>query len=274
MSLDPSPPALRAVALAKSYARRRTARQWLTPWRPPDQTHALGGVDLEVRAGELVTILGPNGAGKTTLLKILATLIAPSAGQVIMEGEDVTAHPARARARIGYVQPDERSFFWRLTCRANLRFFAELEGFTGGAIGERIREVAALVGLSDQLDRDFMDLSTGQRQRMAIARGLLPDPPLLLFDEATRSLDPGRAARLRRVIRDVLVDRAGKAVLFATHDLEEARALSDRVVLMAKGRVAAEGRFAQVEPELVRAFGEEADAEDAEFRRQFPELVS
>lgn len=263
-------PAIQVVGLHKQFNKRRSGRQLLRPWRRPPPTVALAGVSLTVAPGELVTLIGPNGAGKTTLLKILGTLITPTSGTAAVLGVDVLRAPAEARRRIGYVLADERSFFWRLSTKENLRFFAALEGLWGRAAAERIRSLAGLVGLTEELDRDFQDLSTGQRQRLAIARGLLADPPVLLFDEATRSLDPGRAARLRRIIREILVDREKKAVLFATHDLGEATALADRVILMAEGRVAAEGSMEGLGPQIAELFAAEARAEDAEYERLFP----
>ncbi|MBI4816055.1 MAG: ABC transporter ATP-binding protein [Deltaproteobacteria bacterium] len=269
-----STPAIEVVGLKKSFRRRRRLREYLRPFQPVPRTEALRGVDLEVGRGELVTLLGPNGAGKTTLLKIISTLVTPTEGTVKVMGDDVVAEPGLTRARVGYVLADERSFYWRLSCRDNLLFFAALEGIHGAAAKRRIDELAALVGLKEQLDREFHVLSTGQRQRLAIARGLVADPPVLLFDEATRSLDPSRAERLRRVIREVLVRQAGKGVLFATHSLEEARELSDRVVVMAEGRVARHGAFADVQPEVKALFDAETADEAAEFERVFPGLLA
>jgi ABC-2 type transport system ATP-binding protein len=267
------PPAIEVRGVHKRFRARRRGRALLTPWRPLPPIVAVERVDLVVRAGELVTLLGPNGAGKSTLLKMIGALITPSDGTIRVLGHDVTRAPNRAKAALGYVLADERSFYWRLSVRDNLRFFAALQDLMGAEAQARIEALASLLGLVDYLDREFADLSTGQRQRVAIARGLLADPPVLMFDEATRSLDPGRAAGLRRVIREVLVEREGKAVLFATHDLDEARALSDRTVLMRAGRVAAEGRFGEVEAEVRSAFAAEASAEAEEFRRAFPELA-
>jgi ABC-2 type transport system ATP-binding protein len=260
---------VRVEALAKTFYGRRGLREIVMPWRRPKATEALRGVDLEVRRGELVAVVGPNGAGKTTLLEILATLVRPTSGRALVAGVDVAEDPDGARQRIGYVLTDERSFFFRLSCKDNLRFFAALQGLFGKAADDRIGELAALLGLEAELPKDFMDLSSGQKQRTAIARGLLADPPVLLFDEATRSLDPGRAARVRRVIREVLVDRGAKAVLFATHDLEEARLLSDRTVLMTEGRIAAQGAFAELEEPIAAVFAEEARREDEAYERLF-----
>ncbi len=255
--------------LTKRFRPRRRGKELLTFWRKKAPTAALDGIDLDVDRGELVAVLGPNGAGKTTMLKILATLVRPTSGQAVVDGIDVARYPDAARARLGYVLTEERSFFWRLSCRDNLRFFCALQGLFGRAARRRIEALAAMLGLTAELDRDFMDLSAGQKQRVAIARGLISDPPVLLFDEATRSLDPGRAERVRRVIREVLVEKEHKAVLFATHDLDEARALSDRTVVMKEGRIACQGRFADVEAEALEIFRREARSEDADFYRLF-----
>ena len=267
---EPARAAVEIRGLVKRFRLRRSARELLQPWRPRREVEALAGVDLGVRRGELVALLGPNGAGKSTLLEILATLVAPSAGAVRLEGVDVDRDPAAARRFVGYVLTEERSFFWRLSVRDNLRFFAALQGLFGEVAARRIDVLAGMFGLSAQLDREFMHLSAGQKQRVAIARGLLADPPVVLFDEATRSLDPGRAERVRQVVRELLVEQAGKAVIFATHDLEEARALADRVVLMVKGRIAAEGPYEVLEPEVLRVFREEARAEDPEVFELLP----
>lgn len=210
---------------------------------------ALDGVDLAVEPGELLALVGPNGAGKTTLLDILAGLVLPDAGQV-----DVPGRP-------GYALADERSFWLRLDVRDNLRFFAALEGL-GPRADHRIDELAGALGLVGLLRRPFGTLSQGQKQRAAIARGLLRDPAVLLFDEATRALDPGRARRFRRLVREVLVERHRKTVLYATHDLAEAAALGDRTALLVDGKVAALGPFPFIRVEVEAAFEREADAED------------
>ncbi|MCC7382555.1 MAG: ABC transporter ATP-binding protein [Deltaproteobacteria bacterium] len=256
--------ALRTEGLCKSFAGRRHR---LRPWKRSAPIVAVDGVDLAVAAGELVAVVGPNGAGKTTLLKILAALIAPSSGRIDVLGVDAIADPAGARARVGYILPDERSFYWRISARDNLRFFAALVGLEGRTAQGRIEDLARLFGLGGELDRTFADLSSGQRQRLAIMRGLLADPPVLLFDEATRSLDPGRAAQLRQIVRVILVERQRKAVLFATHDLAEARELADRTVLMVRGRIAVQGAFEAIASDLERAFAEESAAERAELLR-------
>ncbi len=265
--------AIHLRGLEKRFKRRRRGKELLMPWRKPAPIEALRGVDLEVAPGELVALIGPNGAGKTTLLKIVATLVLPDAGTCEVAGVDVARDPHRARAQLGYVLTDERSFFWRLSVHENLLFFANLQGMFGKVAAQRIEILAAMLGLQDLQKRDFADLSLGQKQRVAIARGLLADPPVVLFDEATRSLDPGRAERVRRVVREVLVERGKKAVLFATHDLAEARALADRVVLMAEGKIVQDGPYEAIEPKILELFRQESRAEDEALYRLFPDLA-
>ncbi len=257
------PPAVQIRGLSKAYPTSRRLKDLLRPWKPGPQVSALDGVTLEARAGELVAILGPNGAGKTTLLKILAGLVHATSGEVLVHGVDLASNPEAGRQKVGYVLTEERSFFWRLSVQDNLRFFAALEGYSGAAGQLRVDGVARLLALEGLLKRRFSDLSAGQRQRVALARGMLADPPVLVFDEATRALDPGRAEQVRRMVRELIVERQGRAVLFATHDLHEARAIADRVVLLVGGRVACQGRFDDVEQQVVEAFRAEAQAEES-----------
>ncbi len=133
---------------------------------------ALREITVGVRKGELFALLGPNGAGKTTLIKILSTLILPSSGKAFVNGLDVTKHDREVRKKIGYVVADERSFYWRLTGRQNLRFFAALNNLAPGDTAGRIRSLFGLVGLEQDADRMFKDYSSGMRQKLAIARGL------------------------------------------------------------------------------------------------------
>ena len=198
---------------------------------------ALTGVDLEVGRGELVALLGPNGAGKTTLLRILGTTLLPDAGRATVAGLDVVARPQQVRAVVGLVLGNERSFYWRLTGRHNLEFFASLHGLDRRVARDRATELLDLLGLTEAADRRFDGYSSGMKARLGLARALLADPPVLLLDEPTRTLDPVAAADFRRQVVALARDR-GRAALFATHDLHEAAALADRVVVLAGGRVA------------------------------------
>ena len=206
------------------------------PLRGPAEVAALRGVDLEVDAGELFCLLGPNGAGKSTLLRILATLVLPTAGRAWVGGCSVLEAPHAVKKVLGLVAGDERSFYWRLTGRQNLFFFGTLHDLRPREIRGRIQQVAELLDLESFLDRRFGTYSTGMRQRLLLARGLLHSPGYLLIDEPTRGLDPGAAHRLRGILRH-LVKEEGVTALVVTHSVEEARELADRVGLIEEGNL-------------------------------------
>ncbi|MCP3919699.1 MAG: ABC transporter ATP-binding protein [bacterium] len=207
------------------------------PLQRPEVT-ALDGIDLELEPGRIVGLVGRNGAGKTTLLKILAGLVLPSEGRVRVAGVDPT-HGAAVRDAVNLVVADERSFYWRLTVRENLRFFATLQRLAGPARNARVDGCLERFGLASVADVAFRQLSTGMRQRLAVARGLLVDPQILLLDEATRSLDPLAARNLREQVRQMARERDDRLVIYSTHTLSEVDELCDEVVAIAAGRVTA-----------------------------------
>jgi ABC-2 type transport system ATP-binding protein len=201
----------------------------------------LHGINLTVGRGELLGVLGPNGAGKTTLLKALATLLLPDRGQIVIDGADVTSDALGAKRKIGFCISEERSFYFRLTARANLEFFAALYGLRGATMRRRVESVADEMDLGKMLDRRFAELSSGMRQRMTIARALLGDPTVVLLDEPTRAVDPVHAEEIRRLIRQQLVERLGKTVILATNQLDEAWRLCNRIAVINDGVIVALG---------------------------------
>ena len=209
---------------------------------------AVTDVTLTIPHGELFGLLGPNGAGKTTLVKMLCTLIAPSSGSATIAGHDLRQAGA-IRAAVGLVVSDERSFYWRLSARRNLEFFAAMYGLYGRFAHTRIEQVLRDVDLLDVAGRRFGNFSSGMRQRLAIARALLHQPQILFLDEPSRSLDPTATARLHALIRRLLAQRE-MTVFLITHDLAEAEALCDRVALLHQGRVQAVGRPADLRRQL------------------------
>jgi ABC-2 type transport system ATP-binding protein len=215
------------------------------------RVQALRSVSLEVAAGEIVGLLGPNGAGKTTLLKILATLVLPDAGAVRVAGQDATRQPEEVCRRVGVMLEHERSFYRRLTGRANLEFFAALQGLSGAEARRRIDEQSTLVGLSDSIGRRVMTYSLGIQHRLGLARALLRDPEVLLLDEPTRSLDPLAAQEFHRLLRDELARRRGKAILLASHNLVEVEHVCDRLAVLRRGELVAVG----TREELARRWG-------------------
>ena len=233
-------PAVDVRDVEKSFPRKRTMREIARrPFVRRERSRALRGVSLAVARGEFVGLLGPNGAGKTTLLKVLCGLVFPDRGTARVLG--VPVESAKVHAVVGLAHGEERSFYWRLSGRENLQFFARLYGLSGAPLRDRVEELLARVNLAADGDRRFSDYSSGMRQRLAIARALLADPPLLLMDEPTRSLDPLSAAELREWIAEELHGRQGKTIVLATHNLREAETLCRRVVVLDKGLVRADG---------------------------------
>lgn len=201
------------------------------------QVQALDGVDLEIPSGAVTAVLGKNGAGKTTLIRILATSVVADSGQAWIDGVDLAKDPVTARCRVGVVLGEDRSFFWRLSGRQNLEFFAALRGLRRRDARRAADEALAAVELSAVADRRVDRYSSGMRSRLGISRALLGAPSVLLLDEPTRSLDPAVSHEIREVLRSLAVER-GVAVFLATHDLHEAAALAAQVVVLEQGKVA------------------------------------
>lgn len=201
---------------------------------------ALDRVDLEVVRGEIVGLMGPNGAGKSTLLRLVAGLLVPDEGRLEVLGLEARRAGPDYRRRVCFVNCDERSFSWRLSGRQNLVFFAALHGLRGARAVKRVERSLELVELARDADRSVREYSTGMRQRLSLARGLLGEPEIFLFDEPTRGVDPKSAASLRALIRHELVG-ATHTALVATHSFSEIRGLCHRVLVLERGAVVARG---------------------------------
>jgi ABC-2 type transport system ATP-binding protein len=225
--------------LSMTYPAPRRLRDLATRRAHRKGSTALAGVSLSVARGECLGVLGANGAGKTTLLRLLGGLLYPTRGTVLLDGCDTASRNAEARRLVGYVLNEERSFFWRLTGRQNLRFFGVLDDVTGGELDRRVDELLERVGLQGHAGVRVAHYTSGLRQRLAIARGLLTDPRVLILDEPTRSLDPSGARQVRELIAGTILGRGDRAVVLATHDFAEAGALCDTVCVLARGRLLA-----------------------------------
>ncbi len=238
--------AIRTENLTKRFRRLDSYRDLvLYPWRR-STTLAVQEMTLTIEPGELFGILGENGAGKTTLIRLLSTTLLPSSGRAEIAGHDVVREPHQVRRLIGLVTGDERSFYWRLTGRQNLAYFAALYHVPRKRTSARIGELLETLAVSEYADRAFNTYSAGTRQRFAIARGLLTDPQLLFLDEPTRSLDPIAADELRQYISEQIVRRLGRTVLLATHTLSEAESICSRVGIIRHGRLVAVGSMAEL----------------------------
>lgn len=216
------------------------------PSKPP--VEALRDVSLDVYEGEIFGLIGPNGAGKTTLTKIVATLVQPTFGTVTVRGYDSVRDDRRVREQVGLATAEERSFYWRLTAEQNLIFFARLYGLGDDEARKRITELFKRLELLDLATRRFGEMSTGNKQRLALARALLARPPVLLLDEPTRSLDPLAAARMRDLIRTLAGGDPPVSILLTSHNLAEVEELCERVAVINGGRIRAVGT-----PEQLRA---------------------
>ncbi len=207
---------------------------------------AVSNVTFSVNQGELFGLFGPNGAGKSTIVRMLTTLLAPTSGTATVNGFDVVQQEMQVRASIGLVTADERSFYGRLTARQNLQFYAAMQNVPRSRIGTRIKDVLDLFGLSHKADAATQSLSTGQKQRLNMARALIHNPPILFLDEPTKSMDVQTSDFVKKLIREELVNKMGKTVMFISHELYEMENFCDRVIILASGTVQAVGTPAEL----------------------------
>jgi len=208
-------------------------------------TRALNDVSFTLPHGSILAVLGPNGAGKTTLLKVLSTLILPEKGSVEINGLRLGKDDEQIKACIGLVASCERSFYWRLSGRQNLEFFSAMYGLYGKHAQERIKELIRLFKI-DYLDKRFDSYSTGMQQKCGLMRALLHDPALLLLDEPTKSLDYSTAHDFRSFIKEFLVKKQRKTVIFTTHHMEEAMDFADFFMILYQGKVLAFGSLEEL----------------------------
>jgi ABC-2 type transport system ATP-binding protein len=233
MSVEPQgaalPPAIAVRGVRRVYDAKPTA------------VTALAGVDLEVAPGEFFGLLGPNGAGKTTLIKILTTLLLPTSGEARIFGFDVVEDTRRIRRIMNMVAGGEQSGYGILTVREQLWMFSQFYGLGTGEGWARVDELIEAVGLGEQRLQRVSTLSTGQRQKMNMARGLLNDPWILFLDEPTLGLDVAAARSIRELVLDWKAAVPGRTVLLTTHYMAEADELCDRIAIVDHGRILAIG---------------------------------
>jgi sodium transport system ATP-binding protein len=216
---------------------------------------AVDGVSFRAADGQITGLLGPNGAGKTTTLRMLYTLMRPDRGRILVDGIDAAAEPAAVRKRIG-VLPDARGIYKRLSARENIDYFGRLQGLAPGLVAQRIERLADALDMREFLERRAEGFSQGQRTKTAIARALVHDPRNVLLDEPANGLDVMTTRALRRFLQSLRAE--GRCVLFSSHIMPEVAQLCDRIVVVARGRVVADGT-----PEEIRAATGLASLEDA-----------
>lgn len=211
---------------------------------------AVSDLDLEVRSGELLALLGPNGAGKTTTVRMLGAILRPSGGYARIAGLDVVEQAQAVRGRVGLLT-EYPGLYGRMTALEYLDFFGALQGLDGVTRRRRIERLLRQFGLWDVRERRLESYSKGMRQKIALVRALIHDPPVLFLDEPTTAMDPQSA----RTVRDAIgaLRNADRAILLTTHNLAEAEALADRIAIIRGGRIIAQGTFAELSRQLLGA---------------------
>lgn len=194
---------------------------------------ALDDLNLDVEKGELLGLIGPNGAGKTTAIRIISCILKPDMGDVIVDGYSIHQDQIRIKSMIGYL-PEEPNLYERFKAKDLLRYFAELYGVPKREIDQRISELLELVGMSERGEHRINTFSKGMRQRIGIARALIHDPEILIFDEPTMGLDPATSITIRDFIASL---KGKKTIILCTHYMDEADMLCDRVAILDKGSI-------------------------------------
>lgn len=209
---------------------------------------AVDALSLSVRAGQVVALLGPNGAGKTTTVRMLAGILAPTSGRATVGGLDVTRSPGQVRRRVG-VLTEMPGLYLRMQAMEYLDFFGQLYGLSMPQRQARAAALLSRFGMADTVDKRLSEYSKGMRQKLALIRAMLHNPQVLLLDEPTSAMDPQSA----RLVRDAISNLRGEqhAIVLCTHNLAEAEALADRIAIIRRGRIVAEGSAASLKSQLL-----------------------
>ncbi len=204
---------------------------------------ALDRVSFDVSPGEVFGLLGPNGAGKTTCLRLLSTILTPSAGTATIDGRDIVTDPDGIRARIGFLS-GTTGLYDRMTAHETVEYFGRLHGMDESALAESIDRIFTTLKMHDFADTLAGRLSTGMRQKVSIARALVHDPPVLIFDEPTAGLD----VLVARAVLDTIaaLKEEGKCIIYSTHIMREAERLCDRLAIIHRGHILSSGTQAEL----------------------------
>ncbi len=248
--------AIEAVDLVKKFPRKQNKengkenespanKSWQIPFfkkKLPGKSEAqvftaVDGVNLNIRRGEIFGLLGPNGAGKSTTIRMLCTLLEPTSGTARVNGYDILKQAGLVRQNLGTVLAGERSIYWKLTARENLEYFAALYHIPADVAKKRIKDLLERMELTNRADELVEKYSTGMKQRVAVSKALVANPPILLLDEPTLGLDPQAARNLRELIAQLKEE--GHTILLTTHYMEEADQLSDRIGIIDQGKIVA-----------------------------------
>lgn len=197
----------------------------------------LDNIEFSVKKGEILGFLGPNGAGKTTTMKIITSFLAPTKGEVLVDGLDVEKNSIKTRSKIGYL-PEMVPLYEDMLVFEYLKFMAEIRGIEKSEVNGKIKEAAKSCGLIDVLTRPIEELSKGYRQRVGLAQAIIHNPDILILDEPTTGLDPNQIVEIRDLIKKIGKE---KTIIFSTHILSEASAICDRIIIINNGKIVAKG---------------------------------
>ena len=213
-----------------------------------DDFTAVDSLSLSVPAGQVLALLGPNGAGKTTTVRMLSAILAPTAGRAVVAGFDVTQSPGEVRRRVGMLT-EMPGLYLRMHALEYLDFFGQLYGLSASLRQARAAALLSRFGMADAVNKRLSDYSKGMRQKLALIRSMLHDPPVLLLDEPTSAMDPQSA----RLVRDAIADLRGekRAIILCTHNLFEAEELADRIAIIRQGRIVEHGTAASLKSKLL-----------------------
>ncbi|MFQ5927485.1 MAG: ABC transporter ATP-binding protein [Terriglobia bacterium] len=217
--------------------------------RKRGEIHAVDEVNFRCQPGQIYGLLGANGAGKTTCLRLLATILAPTAGTARVAGFDLLERPEQVRANVGFLATTT-ALYARLSARETVEYFGRLNGLEGARLRERMEELFTTFGIDAFADRRCDKLSTGMQQKVSIARTLIHDPPVMIFDEPTVGLDVMTARTIVAFIRSCR-DR-GKTIIFSTHVMTEAEKLCDTIAIIHNGKILTEGTLAELRARYTR----------------------
>ena len=223
---------IEAQALTKIFRDRKRGR-----------IRAVDHVSFQCQPGQVYGLLGANGAGKTTVLRLLATILEPTEGTARVAGYDITREPQKVRARVGFLST-ATALYGRLTARETVEYFGRLNGLDGDRLKQRSEELFEMLEIAEFADRRCDALSTGMRQKVSIARTLVHDPTVMIFDEPTVGLDVMTSRTIVGFIRNCRDE--GKTVIFSTHVMSEAEKLCDTIAIIHDGRIMAEGTLAEL----------------------------
>ena len=227
---------LETINLTKTYRKELPFyRHIFSPFAKKQQILALDSVSISIEPGKILAVIGPNGAGKTTLLRIIANLLDADCGTVKLF-DQILNGASNLRSNIGYVSNDERSFFWRLTGKQNLEFFAKLYGISNSAAHARIDVLLNWFDLSKKSNEPFSNYSNGTKKKFSIVRALIHQPKILLLDEVTNSLDPISSENVKILVREYVTHQKGICALWSTHRFEEVCEICDKILVLYNGQ--------------------------------------